>query len=155
MRKYMYRFHRLILLSLTCITVSFAAAACSKPANSPLSAEAVTPELTPTAVPTETLTPTPTTTPKPTATPIPTPTATPEPTPTPVPTPTAIPEPTPTTVPTVTATPIPTKKPSPTPAIYAVNGVTNNLPKFSGYSYAIADAESKETLLSYNGEKII
>lgn len=45
--------------------------------------------------------------------------------------------------------------PAPTPAVYAANGITGNLPKFSGYSYVIADAETKETLLSYNGERFI
>jgi len=152
MKKYRYFAGRLLLPALLICTISMATAGCSKPANSP--SPTVPTEVT-TLAPTATPVPTPTVTPEPTATPIPTPTVTPEPTATPIPTPTVTPEPTATPVPTTTATPAPTKKPTPTPAIYAANGVTKNLPKFSGYSYVIADAETKETLLSYNGDKYI
>ena len=157
MKKHRYILSSLILPALLICTISMTAAACSQPASSPSPAITASPE------PTATTVPTPTVTPEPTATPIPTPTVTPEPTATPIPTPTVTPEPTATPVPTptvtpvpkATATPAPTKKPTPTPAIYAANGITNNLPKFSGYSYAIADAETQETLLSYNGERFI
>lgn len=168
MKKHRYFLSGLFLTALVCFT-SITTAACSQPADAPLPTVAVSSEPTATAVPepteipepTSTPVPTPTVTPEPTATPVPTPTATPEPTATPVPTPTVTPEPTPTPVPTpttvpkATATPAPTKKPTPTPAIYAANGVTKDLPKFSGYSYVIADAEIGEILLSYNGGKVI
>ncbi len=163
MKKHRYIFSGLILPALLICTISMATAACSQPTSSPSPMVTTSPEPTVTTIPTTTVTPepadtpvpTPTLTPEPTATPVPTPTVTPEPTSTPVPTPTVTPEPTATPVPTPTATPVPTKKPTPTPTIYAANGITNNLPKFSGYSYVIADAETKETLLSYNGEKFI
>ena len=174
MKKHRYFLPCLILTTLVCFT-SIVAAACSQPTDAPIPAATASPEPTATAGPTETVTPSPTatpvptptdvptatTTPEPTATPIPTPTVTPEPTATPVPTPTVPPEPTatpaptPTAAPKATATPAPTKKPAKAPEIYAANGITKNLPNFSGYSYAIADAETGETLLSYNGEKII
>ncbi len=155
MKKYKNFAGRLILPALLICTVSMAIAACSQPTNAPIPTVTASPE------PTVTSEPTPTATPEPTASPIPTPTVTPEPTATPVPTPTVTPEPTATPVPTPTvtpkptSTPAPTKKPTPTPVIYAANGVTNKLPKFSGYSYVIADAETGETLLSYNGERSI
>ncbi len=162
MKKHRYFLSGLILPALICF-VSIVPAACSQLTNSPSPTVTASPEptvtatLTPTATPEPTATPipTPTVTPEPTATPVPTPTATPEPTATPIPVPTATAAPTSPPVPTATATPLPTKKPTPTPAIYAANGVTDNLPKFSGYSYVIADAETEETLLSYNGEKFI
>lgn len=162
MKKQKYFLHTLILPILL-FAVSTVAAGCSRPTSSPSPTVTSSPETTATTAPTEALTPTPTATvvptatvtPAPTATPVPTPTATPVPTATPTPEPTATPVPTPTATPKPTSTPVPTKKPTPTPAIYAANGVTNNLPKFSGYSYVIADAETKETLLSYNGEKFI
>ena len=158
MKKYRYFAGRLLLPALLICTISMATAGCSKPANntSPTVPTGVT-----TLAPTATTEPTPTATSEPTATPVPTPTVTPEPTATPIPTPTVTPEPTAAPIPTPTVTTAPTatavstKKPTPTPAIYAANGITNKLPQFSGYSYAIADAESGETLLSYNGEKII
>lgn len=126
-----------------------------EPTTTPVPTSTATPVPTPTVTPAPTATPvpTPTVTPEPTATPVPTPTVTPAPTATPIPTPTATPKPTATPVPT--STPVPTKKPTPTPAIYAANGITKDLPKFSGYSYVIADAETGETLLSYNGERFI
>ncbi len=155
MKKYKYFVHHLILPALLICAMSMTTAACSQPASNPSPTVTSSPEPTVTTAPTEALTPeptaatipTPTVTPEPTATPVPTPTITPEPTATPVPTPTATPKP--------TATPVPTKKPTEAPAIYAANGITDNLPKFSGYSYVIADAETKETLLSYNGERFI
>ncbi len=155
MKKHRYIFSGLILPALICATISIVTAGCSQPASGPSPTSTASPEPTATTVPTPTVTPeaiatpvpTPTVTPEPAATPVPTPTATPEPTATPVPTPTVTPAP--------TSTPVPTKKPTPTPAIYAANGITDNLPKFSGYSYVIADAETKETLLSYNGERFI
>jgi D-alanyl-D-alanine carboxypeptidase len=152
MKKNKLFLHSLILPALLCF-VSIGIAACSLPANSPLptvtASSAPTAATEPTAAPelTTTPVPTPTVTPEPTSTPVPTPTATPEPTATPIPAPTVTPEP--------ITTPVPTQTPTPTPAIYAANGVTDNLPKFSGYSYVIADAETKETLLSYNGERFI
>ena len=184
MKRHRYFLSNLILLALICF-FSIATAACSQPANAPDSTVTATPEPTATTGLAEALTPSPesTATPKPTATPIPTPTVTPAPTATPIPTPTVTPEstvtsvPTPTatpessatpvptkaltpaptaaTVPTTTTAPVPTNNPTPTPVIYAANGTTNNIPNFSGYSYVIADAETKETLLSYNGEKFI
>lgn len=154
MKKHKYFLHNIILPALICF-VSIGMTACSQPANSPSTAVTASPEPTVTSKPTATPEPTPTVTPEPTATPLPTPTVTPEPTATPIPIPTATPKPTATPVPKATATPVPTKNPTPTPAIYAANGMTDNLPKFSGYSYVIADAETKETLLSYNGEKFI
>ena len=162
MKKHRYILSGLILPVFICIA-SIGAAACSQPADAPLPATTASPKPTTPAVPTEAVTPTatPTATPEPTATPVPTPTVTPEPTSTPVPTPTITPEPTatpaptPTTAPKATTTPTPAKKPTKAPEIYAANGITKNLPKFSGYSYAIANAETGETLLSYNGEKII
>ena len=152
MKKYNYVVRRLILPALLICAISMATAACSKPASSPsptapTESAAVAPTATSVATPTATPAPTATATPEPTATPVPTPTVTPEPTSTPIPTPTVTPKP--------TATPAPTKKPTPTPAIYAANDITKNLPKFSGYSYAIANAETGETLLSYNGERFI
>ena len=166
MKKYNYVIRRLILPALLFCTISMATAACSKPASSPsptapTESAAVAPTATSVATPTATPAPTTTVTPEPTATSAPTPTVTPEPTSTPVPTPTVTPEPTatpaptPTAAPKATATPTPAKKPTKAPEIYAANGNAKNLPKFSGYSYAIADAETGETLLSYNGEKII
>ena len=166
MKKYNYVIRRLILPALLFCTISMATAACSKPASSPsptapTESAAVAPTATSVATPTATPAPTTTVTPEPTATSAPTPTVTPEPTATPVPTPTVTPEPTatpaptPTAAPKATATPTPAKKPTKAPEIYAANGNVKNLPKFSGYSYAIADAETGETLLSYNGEKII
>ena len=163
MKKRTYILPDRILPALLCITIIFSMAGCSQPTNAPSPTVTTSPEPTVTTVPTATVAPAPTATPvptatvtpAPTATPVPTPTVTPEPTATPVPTATATPAPTATPLPTATATPVPTKKPTPTPAIYAANGITNNLPKFSGYSYVIADAETKETLLSYNGEKFI
>lgn len=163
MKRYKDFAGHLILPVLLICTVSMATTACSQPTNAPLSTVTAFPEPTATVAPTPTATPEPTATPVPTptappvptATPVPTPTVTPEPTATPVPTPTVTPEPTATPLPKATATPAPTKQPTPTPAIYAANGITKNLPKFSGYSYVIADAETGETLLSYNGEKVI
>ena len=152
MKKHRYFLTVLILPTLICL-LSIVAAACSQPTNSPSPTVTTSPEPTVTPEPTATPIPTTTVTPEPTATPVPTPTVTPEPTATPIPTPTVTPAPTATPKPT--STPLPTKKPTETPAIYAANGITNNLPKFSGYSYVIADAETKETLLSYNGEKFI
>ncbi len=162
MKKHRYFFHSLILPVLL-FTVSIAVAGCTQPTNSPSPTVTASPEPTVTTVaaptvtpePTATPVPTPTVTPEPTATPVPTPTATPEPTSTPIPTPTLTPAPTSTPIPTPTATPVPTKKPTEAPAIYAANGITDNLPKFSGYSFVIADAETEKTLLSYNGEKFI
>ncbi len=168
MKKHRYILSGLILPVFLCIA-SIGAAACSQPADAPLPATTASPKPTTPTVPTEAVAPTPTATPgptptvtpEPTSTPVPTPTITPEPTSTPVPTPTITPEPTatpaptPTTAPKATATPTPTKKPTKEPEIYAANGNVKNLPKFSGYSYAIANAETGETLLSYNGEKII
>lgn len=161
MKIHKYFLSGLILPALIICIVSTIGAACSQPANSPSPTEATTLAPTATTVPTPTATPeptatpvpTPTVTPKPTATPVPTPTVTPEPTATPIPTPTVTPEPTPTPVPTPTTVPKATATPA--PAIYAANGVTKDLPKFSGYSYVIADAEIGEILLSYNGEKVI
>ena len=160
MKKHRYLFTGLIRPALICF-LCLGVVACAQPADSPASSEVTsslelitpeppdtaTPEANATTTPTEVATPEPATTPVPTstATPIPTPTVTPEPTATPAPT--ATPKP--------TATPVPTKKPTPTPSIYAANGITTNLPKFSGYSYVIADADTKETLLSYNGERFI
>ena len=163
MKKHRYFLSGLILPALIICIVSTIGAACSQPANSPSPTEATTLAPTATTVPTPTATPeptatpvpTPTVTPEPTATPVPTPTVTPEPTATPIPTLTVTPEPTATPIPRATATPVPTKKPTPTPVIYSANGITNKLPKFSGYSYVIADAETGETLLSYNGERTI
>lgn len=163
MKIHKYCLSGLILPALIICIVSTIGAACSQPANSPSLTEATTLAPTATTVPTPTATPeptatpvpTPTVTPEPTATPVPTPTVTPEPTATPIPTPTVTPEPTATPIPWTTATPVPTQKPTPTPVIYAANGITNKLPKFSGYSYVIADAETGETLLSYNGERTI
>ncbi|MBQ8316414.1 MAG: D-alanyl-D-alanine carboxypeptidase, partial [Lachnospiraceae bacterium] len=163
MKKHKYILHRLILPALLICIISMVTVGCSQPASGPSPTATASPEPTVTTVPTEAMTPaptatpvpTPTVTPEPTATPEPLPTVTPEPTATPVPTPTATPEPTATPIPKVTATPAPTKKPTEAPAIYATNGITDSLPKFSGYSYVIADAETKETLLSYNGEKFI
>ena len=155
MKKHKYILHSLILPALLICTISMTATACAQPTTAPSPTVTISPE------PTGTTVPTPTATMEPTATPVPTPTVTPEPTSTPVPTPTITPEPIATPIPAPTATtaptstPAPTKKPTPTPAIYAANGITENLPKFSGYSYVIADAETKETLLSYNGEKFI
>ncbi len=168
MKKHRYSFTCLIRPALLCF-LSMVTVACAQPANNPTSSEVtsslelITPAPTTTVTPEPTATPVPTTTmtPEPTATPVPTPTVTPEPTATPIPTPTVTPEPTATPIPTPTATPkptptpVPTKKPTPMPAIYAANGITKNLPKFSGYSYVIADAETGETLLSYNGERFI
>ena len=160
MKKHNYFLYNLILPVLVCF-ISIGMAACSQPANSPSAPVTASPVTTATSEPASTPETTPTVTPEPTATPIPTPTVTPEPTVTPVPTPTVTPEPTatpvptPTVTPTPTATPKPTVTPTPTPAIYAANGVTNNLPKFSGYSYVIADADTKETLLSYDSERFI
>jgi len=163
MKKHKYILHCLILPALLICIISMVTVGCSQPASGPSPTATASPEPTVTTVPTEAMTPaptatpvpTPTVTPEPTATPEPLPTVTPEPTATPVPTPTATPEPTATPIPKVTATPAPTKKPTEAPAIYATNGITDNLPKFSGYSYVIADAETKETLLSYNGERFI
>ena len=135
MKKHKYILHRLILPALLICIISMVTVGCSQPASGPSTTATASPEPTVTTVPTEAMTP------SPTATPVPTPTATPEPTATPIP--------------KVTATPAPTKKPTEAPAIYATNGITDNLPKFSGYSYVIADAETKETLLSYNGERFI
>ena len=160
MKKHKYFLHNLILPALICF-VSVGMAACSQPANSPSAPVTASPEPAATSEPAFTPETIPTATPEPTHTPVPTPTVTPEPTSTPVPTPTVTPEPTSTPVPTPTATPVPTvtpaptKAPTPTPAIFAANGITDNLPKFSGYSYVIANAETKETLLSYNSEKFI
>lgn len=164
MKKHKYIFPYLFLVALLGI-LSTLAVACSSTANAPSETVTVSPEPTATAVPPEVPTPTefsepfstplPTVTPIPTASPEPTPTETPTPTPTATPVPTPTPEPTATPIPTPTATPVPTKKPTPTPALYAANGVTKNLPKFSGYSYVIANAETGETLLSYNGDKSI
>lgn len=174
MKKHRYFLRNLIpsaLICFFCINIT----ACAQPAKSPTastvtsSLELITPGPTSTVTPKPTATPvpTPTVTPEPTATPVPTPTVTPEPTATPIPTPTMTPAPTatpipaptmtpePTATPKPTSAPVPTKKPTPTPTIYAANGITTNLPKFSGYSYVIADADTKETLLSYNGERII
>ena len=163
MKKQKHILHRLILPALIICFVSTIAAGCSRPTSSPSPTVTSSLSTTATTTPTEALTPTPTATvaptatatPEPTATPAPTPTATPEPTATPAPTPTATPVPTATPTPAPTATPVPTKKPTEAPEIYAANGITSNLPKFSGYSYVIANAETKETLLSYNGEKFI
>jgi len=164
MKKHKYIFPYLFLVALLGI-LSTLAVACSSTANAPSETVTASPEPTATAVPTEVPTPTefsepvstplPTVTPIPTASPEPTPTEMPTPTPTATPVPTPTPEPTATPIPTPTATPVPTKKPTPTPALYAANGVTKNLPKFSGYSYVIANAETGETLLSYNGDKSI
>jgi len=170
MKKHRYFFTGLIRPALICF-LCLGVVACAQPADSPASSEVTsslelitpeppdtaTPEATATMTPEPTATPvpTPTVTPEPTTTPSPTPTMTPEPTATPIPTPTVTPVPTATATPKPTATPVPTKKPTPTPAIYAANGITKDLPKFSGYSYVIADAETGETLLSYNGERFI
>ena len=154
MKKRRYILPCLILPALIC-TVCSVAAGCSQPTNAPAWTVTTAPDPTATTVPTEAVTPAPTATPVPTATVTPAPTATPVPTPTVTPEPTATPVPTATATPAPTATPVPTQKPTPTPAIYAANGITDKLPKFSGYSYVIADAETKETLLSYNGEKFI
>ena len=163
MKKHKYILHRLILPALLICIISMVTVGCSQPASGPSPTATASPEPTVTTVPTGAMTPsptatpfpTPTVTPEPTATPEPLPTVTPEPTATPIPSPTATPEPTATPIPKVTATPAPTKKPTEAPAIFAANGITDNLPKFSGYSYVIADAETKETLLSYNGERFI
>lgn len=154
MKKHKHFLSGLVFSTLICM-ISIVPAGCSQPTNTSTPTVTIAPEPTVTTIPTPTATPEPTSTPvpTPTATPVPTFTPTPEPTATPTPTPTATPMPTAT--PTPTATPVPTKKPTPTPVIYAANGITDKLPKFSGYSYVIADAETKETLLSYNGEKSI